>query len=79
MRFVTGVLFGIILTIGAAYVVDAVRGAPGADGRPGMQMVNWVVVGDTMRSASTGVQDLWARLVGSAKQLDKQLYKPANS
>ena len=42
-------------------------------------MVNWDVVGDDMRGLSTGVQDLWTRLVGGAKQLDRQVEKPSNN
>ena len=77
MRFVTGVIVGIGLTFGVAYVVDAMHSAPGPDGKEARRMVNWDVVGYDMRGLSTGVQDLWARLKGDAKQLDKQVEKPA--
>lgn len=78
MRFLFGVIIGILLTFGVAYVADTAHSAPGPDGREGRRMVNWDVVGDDMRGVSTGVQDLWAKLVGGAKQLNRQVDKPSN-
>lgn len=78
MRFISGLIIGIALTFGTAYVVDAMHSAPGPDGKEARRMVNWDVVGDDMRGLSTGVQDLWARLAGGAKQLDRQVEKPSN-
>ena len=72
MRFATGLIIGIILTIGTAYVVDTLHSAPGPEGRDGRRMVNWEVVNDNMRDLSTSVQDGWHKLVGDAKKLDKQ-------
>ena len=72
MRFTTGVLIGIILTIGAAFLVDSLHSAPGPDQKEARRMVNWDVVGDNMRELSTDVQDAWSRLVGGAKKLEKQ-------
>lgn len=76
MRFLSGVVMGVALTFGTAYVVDTMRSAPGLDGKEARRMVNWDVVGVEMRGLSTGVQDLWARLAGGAKQLDRQVEKP---
>lgn len=78
MRFIFGVIIGILLTFGAAYVTDSVGTAPGADGKETRRMVNWDVVGDDMRGLSSGVQSLWARLVGGARQIEKQVDKPSN-
>ena len=72
MRFTMGLIIGIILTIGTAYVVDSLHSAPGPDQKEARRMVNWEVVGDNMRGLSSDVQDGWARLVGGAKKLDKQ-------
>ena len=77
MRFISGLIMGIALTFGAAYVVDTMHSAPGLDRREARRMVNWDVVGDEMRGLSIGAQDLWARLVGGAKQLDRQVEKPS--
>lgn len=78
MRFIFGIIVGIALTFGAAYVVDGMHSAPGPDGKEARRMVNWDVVGEDMRGLSSGVQDLWAKLVGGAKQLDKQVDKHSN-
>ena len=77
MRFIFGVIIGIVLTFGAAYVADTMRSAPGPDHKEARHMVNWDVVGDDMRGLSSGVQDMWARLAGGAKQLEKQVDKPS--
>lgn len=72
MRFITGVLVGIVLTIGFAYVVDQFQSAPGPGGKEATRMVNWDVVDAHMRGLSSDAQDAWSRLVGGAKKLDKQ-------
>ena len=72
MRFILGLLVGCMLTIGTAYVVDAMRSAPGEGEQAGRQMVNWAVVNENMRGLSTDVQETWARVVGGAKRIDKQ-------
>jgi hypothetical protein len=59
MRMFFGIILGIILTIGAAYVSDQIR-----TDRP---MVNWVVVKDGIKTVSSTVQGGWARLTGHAK------------
>ena len=78
MRFIFGVIIGILLTFGAAYVTDSMGSAPGPDGREARPMVNWVVVGNEMRGLSSGIQAAWARLVGGARQIEKQVDKPSN-
>ena len=72
MRFFTGLIVGIALTIGAAYIADALHGAPGPDGREARRMVNWEVVSDNMRGLSASVQQGWHRLVGGADKIDRQ-------
>ncbi len=72
MRFSLGLIIGVMLTIGTAYVVDAVHSAPGGDDQVGRQMVNWTVVDANMRGLSSDVQHTWARLVGGVRQIDKQ-------
>ena len=72
MRFTTGLIFGILLTFGAAYVIDSFHSAPGPDQQGSRRMVNWDVVGDNMRDLSSDIQDAWARLVGGAKKLDQK-------
>ena len=72
MRFTVGLIFGVMLTFGTAYVVDSLHSAPGPDQHEARRMVNWDVVGDNMRNLSSELQDAWAKLVGGAKKLDKQ-------
>ena len=71
MRFISGLIVGVILTIGSAYVIDAMHGAPGADG-VAPQMVNWTVVNANLRGLSTDVQNGWDRLVSTTKQIDRK-------
>ena len=72
MRFLTGLAVGVMLTIGAAYITDAMHSAPGLDARPAPQMVNWTVVNENLRGLSTDVQDGWNRLVSTGKQIDRK-------
>lgn len=72
MRFVAGIIIGVLLTIGAAYVIDSVHTAPGPDGRQARGMINWDVVNTNMAEASTSVQDAWANLVGRSRQQERK-------
>lgn len=72
MRFSFGLMVGVMLTVGTAYVVDAMHSAPGPDEQANRQMVNWTVVNANMRGLSSDVQQTWARVVGGVKQIDKQ-------
>lgn len=72
MRFMSGLIVGIILTIGVAYIVDAMHAGPGPDGKEARQMVNWAVVSDNLRSLSTEVRDGWDSLLGKAREIDKK-------
>lgn len=72
MRFLTGLIVGVMLTVGGTYIADAMHSAPGADTRPAPQMVNWSVVNENLRGLSTNVQSGWDKLVGTAKQLDRK-------
>jgi hypothetical protein len=72
MRFLLGIIVGVALTIGGAYVSDS-RGVTNARGentavgegaaieRP---MVNWDVVGKNWNQLTARVRDEWNRLVG---------------
>ena len=76
MRFIMGLIFGIMLTVGAAYVTDMLHSAPGPDQTASRAMVNWTVVGDNMRGLSTSVQDGWGLAGGrrpEAAKADRRL------
>ncbi len=64
MRFITGVFVGIILTVGCAYISDAMQSAPGPNQHEASRMVNWDVVNTNLKGLSTSLQDGWARLTG---------------
>ena len=72
MRFITGVVVGALLTVGAAYVSDATVQSSGRDGEI-RHMVNWNVVSANMQDLSSDVRDAWARLVGGAKAIDRRI------
>ncbi|MGH6842338.1 MAG: hypothetical protein ACREDV_09655 [Methylocella sp.] len=67
MRMFFGIIIGIVLTIGAAYVSDKVRNTSGGEGTFDRPMVNWDVVNHGVKALSTTVQGGWARLTGHAK------------
>ena len=58
MRLFLGILIGGALTVGGAYVADAVAGA---EAKP---MVNWDVVAKNLDSATTLARAGWKRIVG---------------
>ncbi|MDQ6869073.1 MAG: hypothetical protein M3178_12000 [Pseudomonadota bacterium] len=67
MRMFFGIILGVILTIGAAYVSDSIRNTNGAEGTAERPVVNWDVVNHGVKALSSTVQDGWARLTGHAK------------
>ncbi len=64
MRFVLGIIVGILLTVGSAYVFDQTHKSDGTEGAVEKHMVNWDVVQDELKSLSTGIHDGWDRLTG---------------
>ena len=67
MRMFFGIIVGIVLTIGAAYVADSIRNTSGAEGTAERPVVNWDVVNHGIKALSSTVQGGWARLTGHAK------------
>ena len=71
MRTFFGIIVGIILTIGFAYVSDSMAPTPvaGAAGDAIVEthMVNWDVVQRKMNNFGSDVRDGWNRLTGSVK------------
>jgi hypothetical protein len=66
MRFLLGIIVGVILTIGVAYLSDASTSGPSnasaqtkVEQRP---MVNWDVVTRNWQSLSLGVRNTWNKL-----------------
>ena len=59
MRLLFGIILGVALTIGGAYVADTSKSGP--DARP---MVNWDVVGKNFDALTVMVKQGWAKLTG---------------
>lgn len=58
MRLILGIIIGAALTVGGAYVADAVAGA---EAKP---MVNWDVVAKNVDGVTTGARSAWKRITG---------------
>jgi hypothetical protein len=67
MRVFLGILLGIILTIGTAYIVDSLQSTSGPEEAARRKMVNWDVVAQNLQSASAALQDGWARVTGHGR------------
>jgi hypothetical protein len=67
MRMFFGIILGILLTVGAAYVSDSIRNTSGPEGSTDRPMVNWDVVGHCVKTLPSTVQETWARLTGHSK------------
>jgi hypothetical protein len=66
MRLFSGLILGILLTIGVTFVLDSARPATGPDGSEVKPIVNWEVVQEKCRNASTAIQEGWSRLTGKS-------------
>ena len=60
MRLILGIILGVAITIGGAYVSDSSTKS-GPDARP---MVNWDVVAKNFDAVSSMVKSGWTRLTG---------------
>ena len=63
MRLLFGIILGVALTIGGAYITDTAfkPASSTVDQRP---MVNWEVVGRNFDSLTTMIKQGWAKLTG---------------
>jgi hypothetical protein len=67
MRMFFGIILGIVLTIGGAYIYDSIRNTSGGEGTFDRPVVNWDVLGHSVKSLTSTVQDGLARLTGRPK------------
>ena len=65
MRFLFGIIVGVLLTVGTAYWFDASRKGEAATERP---LVNWDVVQAQLKILSGSLQDGWSRLTGRKQE-----------
>lgn len=91
MRLFFGIIIGILLTVGGAYVADSMTPIPPDSTVARVHMVNWDVVGTRFNNLGASVRGLWNKLTGAApspdagttptsteKPADKPAEKPAN-
>ena len=67
MRVLFGIILGVALTVGVAFISDSWTTGPSTTGSGSTvaehrQMVNWDVVGDNTRIARERIRATWARL-----------------
>jgi hypothetical protein len=69
LRVFIGIILGILLTVGTAYVTDALRPGTGhgTDETAARPMVNWDVVDQNLRALSSHIQEGWTRLTKGGK------------
>jgi hypothetical protein len=67
MRMFFGIILGILLTVGAAYVADSIRKTDGPEGSADRPIVNWDVVERGAKAFSASMQDGWTRLTGRGR------------
>jgi hypothetical protein len=63
-----GIIIGIILTIGAAYLYDSFRKPGGPEDIAARPLVNWDVMNHIVRTLMASAQAGWSRLTGQAKE-----------
>jgi hypothetical protein len=62
MRFISGIIIGIVLTIGTAYVHDMLFAPASATSNAARPMVNWDAVGAAAHKAVEKARMQWDRL-----------------
>jgi hypothetical protein len=67
MRVFLGMILGVFLTIGIAYVSDSGRQQVCAAGADKCPIVNWGEANVRMRNVSGAVQEAWNHLTGHEK------------
>lgn len=65
MNFLFGLVVGVLLAVGVAYVHDA--SLPAGAGTEARAIVNWQVFDDNVRSLREDVADGWSRLTGQSR------------
>jgi hypothetical protein len=62
-----GIIVGIALTLGAAYIYDSIRNTSGGEGSFDRPVVNWDVLGHSVKSLTVSLRNGWERLAGRPK------------
>lgn len=64
MRLFFGIILGIILTVGGAYIADSMTPTTG-EAATQARMVNWDVVQVRFSNLGTNIKGMWGRLTGA--------------
>jgi hypothetical protein len=64
MRFLSGIILGVLLTVAVAFVFDSTRKTDGPEGAVEQKMVNWDLVQKELKDLSSNIHDGWNRLTG---------------
>lgn len=67
MRLFLGIILGIVLTLGVAYVHDSTLPTASASAPVERPMVNWDVVRDNVSALAARARDQWARLTAPSE------------
>jgi hypothetical protein len=62
MRFLLGVIVGVLLTVGTAFIADSFASADVAAESTSRQMVNWDVAKERLHGVTTTIRAGWDRL-----------------
>jgi len=62
MRFISGIVIGVALTIGTAYIHDMLYAPASADRAVSRPMVNWDTVGAAAHQAVERAREQWDRI-----------------
>jgi hypothetical protein len=62
MRFIVGIIFGALLTVGGVYVYDSLAFSSGGNGQASRTIVNWDVASTEWQALTQRVQHDWVKL-----------------
>ena len=65
MRLLFGIILGIVITLGAAFLHDNNVPPDPPSTTAERQIVNWDILGDVARDQVAGIRRLWNRLTGT--------------
>jgi hypothetical protein len=62
MRFLLGMIFGVLLVVVAAFIADSLATTEGAAGAETRQIVNWDVASDRLHEFTESIRARWNKL-----------------
>lgn len=70
MNLLLGLILGVMLTIGTAFVADAFSTSDASSDTCSKQIVNWEVAKERLHETTSSVATGWERLKGGVKSLE---------